>query len=80
MTREHNIALAIAAGFYFQELPEYAPLKHTVDYEYSEACFHRLVESVVRECAAVVRKNYLNEESIDYMEEALFEHFNIEEK
>lgn len=80
MSREHNIALATAAGFYFQELPEYAPTKHTVDYEYSEACFHRLIESVVREAVAVYTDKGRDSLMAGHVQDVLFEHFGIEEK
>ena len=47
---EHIKKLAVESGFFFHDAG-YAPTEHTHPLEYSEMCFKRLHDKIVKECA-----------------------------
>ena len=68
--------LAKRSGFFFHNAG-YFPIEHTVPAEYSEKCFERFAELIVKECAEV-SKNYAGGSMPVSIASAIKEHFGVE--
>lgn len=55
MTSERIKELAKQSGFYFQDAG-HSPIEHTEPHEYSEKCFERFAQLIVKECAEAINR------------------------